>query len=112
VAAWVSQQFPQRSQKGDVGVDLAGAVWRKSTYSNDNGCVEVAFANGQIAVRDSKDRSGPILRFTSLEWWAFVGGVRHGEFDLPLCALLWPCGRTCYSSTCRQPVKGSVIRAA
>jgi hypothetical protein len=37
---------------------------------------------GKIAVRDSKDRHGPVLRFTPVEWEAFVGGVRDGEFDL------------------------------
>ena len=62
--------------------ELAGAVWRKSTLSGPNGCVEVAFLDGRIAVRDSKDRSGPVLLFTPYEWEAFVGGVRGGEFDL------------------------------
>jgi len=44
--------------------------------------VEVAFVNGKIAVRDSKDRRGPVLEFTPVEWEAFVGGVHDGEFDL------------------------------
>lgn len=64
--------------------NLAYAAWRKSTRSNggDN-CVEVAFlAGGEVAVRDSKDPSGPALRFTPSEWRAFVGGVHDGEFDL------------------------------
>jgi hypothetical protein len=34
-----------------------------------------------VGVRDSKDTSGPVLRFTLDEWNAFVGGVRNGEFD-------------------------------
>jgi hypothetical protein len=34
-----------------------------------------------IEVRDSKDRSGPVLRFTGLEWDAFLDGARKGEFD-------------------------------
>jgi hypothetical protein len=57
--------------------------WRKSTRSDggDN-CVEVAFAtNGAVGVRDSKDTTGPVLRFTPAEWDAFTGGVRDGEFD-------------------------------
>jgi Domain of unknown function (DUF397) len=58
------------------------AEWRKSTRSGSNGCVEVAFSSDRIAVRDSKDRSGPVLTFTPTEWEAFVGGVRDGEFDL------------------------------
>jgi hypothetical protein len=64
-------------------VDLSGAVWRKSTYSASNGCVEVAFVEGQVGVRDSKDREGPVLVFTAREWEAFIGGARDGEFGLP-----------------------------
>ena len=62
-------------------MDLAAAAWRKSSRSGSNGCVEIAFLDRQIAVRDSKDRSGPVLQFTHREWEAFLAGVRHGEFD-------------------------------
>jgi len=64
-------------------VDLSRAVWRTSTYSGGNGCVEVAFVDGQVGVRDSKDREGPALVFTAREWEAFIGGARAGEFELP-----------------------------
>ena len=64
-------------------VDLATANWRKSSHSGANGCVEVARGGDRIAVRDSKDPSGPILLFTPQEWRAFVAGVRDGEFDGP-----------------------------
>jgi hypothetical protein len=44
--------------------------------------VEVAgLPDGRIGVRNSKDVTGPILRFSSGEWHAFLGGVRNGEFD-------------------------------
>jgi hypothetical protein len=56
--------------------------WRKSSRSGANACVEVAFIDGKVAVRDSKHRHGAVLEFTPLEWEAFVGGVRDGEFDL------------------------------
>jgi hypothetical protein len=36
-----------------------------------------------VAVRDSKDHSGPVLVFTASEWRAFVAGVKDGQFDLP-----------------------------
>ncbi len=57
--------------------------WTKSSlsFSNSN-CVEVAgLPHGEIGVRDSKDPEGAVLRFTSDEWHAFLGGVRNGEFD-------------------------------
>lgn len=36
---------------------------------------------GGVAVRDSKDPDGPILRYTALEWDCFLDGARKGEFD-------------------------------
>ncbi|MEV1239327.1 DUF397 domain-containing protein [Nonomuraea sp. NPDC049750] len=65
-------------------MDLSGAVWRKSSRSGSNGgqCVEVASnISGIVAVRDSKDRGGPVLTFTPDEWRAFLGGAKDGEFD-------------------------------
>jgi Domain of unknown function (DUF397) len=64
-------------------VDLSRAVWRTSSHSSGNGCVAVAFVDGQVGVRDSKDPDGPALVFTASEWEAFIGGARDGEFELP-----------------------------
>ncbi|MGJ6967467.1 DUF397 domain-containing protein [Streptosporangium sp. G11] len=64
--------------------ELSRAVWRKSTRSGGNGgsCVEVAsLTAGRVGVRDSKNRSGPALIFTSTEWHAFIGGIKSGKFD-------------------------------
>lgn len=64
--------------------DLSRAEWRKSSFSNGNGgdCVQVAsLPGGGRAVRDSKDRQGPVLRFTASEWAAFTAGVRDGDLD-------------------------------
>ncbi|GAB1694074.1 DUF397 domain-containing protein [Krasilnikovia sp. M28-CT-15] len=58
--------------------------WRTSTRSGTEGnCVEVRLDGETIVVRDSKDRSGPVLRFTDAEWRAFLAGAQDGEFDLP-----------------------------
>ena len=48
--------------------------WFKSSYSGSDGgdCVEVATASATVYVRDSKDRKGPVLRFSPAEWSAFV----------------------------------------
>jgi hypothetical protein len=65
---------------GSLGSDPR---WIKSSlsFSNSN-CVEVAdLSDGKVGVRHSKDTAGPVLRFTSDEWHAFLGGVRNGEFD-------------------------------
>jgi uncharacterized protein DUF397 len=62
--------------------DLATARWRTSSFSANVGtCVEVAGLPGGRAVRDSKNPTGPALRFTATEWAAFTAGVRAGEFD-------------------------------
>ncbi|MDA0637247.1 DUF397 domain-containing protein [Nonomuraea sp. MCN248] len=60
------------------------AAWQKSTFCNGaSSCVEVApLADGNVALRDSKEQDGPVLVFTPSEWAAFTAGVRDGEFDL------------------------------
>jgi hypothetical protein len=67
---------PERSYEADLS-------WIKSSFSFSNSnCVEVAsLPNGGVGVRDSKDPSGPVLRFTPGEWHAFLGGAQNGEFD-------------------------------
>ncbi|GAA1029350.1 DUF397 domain-containing protein [Virgisporangium ochraceum] len=65
-------------------VNLDNAVWQKSSRSgpvSDN-CVEIAFVDGAIAMRDSKHPDGPVLLFTAEEWDAFVEGAKDGEFDV------------------------------
>jgi hypothetical protein len=64
-----------------IQVNLATPNWHKSSHSGANGCVEVAHGDDRVAVRDSKDPSGPVLLFTPHEWRAFLDGVRDGEFD-------------------------------
>ncbi|MDG4798655.1 DUF397 domain-containing protein [Micromonospora sp. WMMD1082] len=56
-----------------TALDLSRAKWRTSTRSVGNGnCVEVATVDGRVAVRDSKDRPGPVLTFPPSAWNAFV----------------------------------------
>jgi Domain of unknown function (DUF397) len=59
-----------------------GPDWRKAQYSVANGaCVEVAAIDGMVAIRDSKDPDGAVLRYSSAEFYAFLDGARNGEFD-------------------------------
>ncbi len=53
--------------------------WRKSSHSaqSEGNCVEVATLPSGVAVRDSKDPDGPVLRFTAEEWHAFLSRVRE-----------------------------------
>lgn len=66
--------------------NLDGAVWVTSTRTGPNGnCVEVArkgIPGGFVGVRDTKNRTGPVLLFTPAEWLAFIEGAKDGEFDL------------------------------
>ena len=56
--------------------------WQKTTRSGITNCVEVApLPGGGVAMRDSKDPSGPFLRYTAMEWALFAEGMQAGEFD-------------------------------
>lgn len=54
--------------------DLGNVRWRKSTRSGiDGNCVEFAqIGGGAVALRDSKDPTGPVLTFGRAAWSAFV----------------------------------------
>ncbi len=41
--------------------DLTTLTWRKSSYTSEEQCVEVAYPANAVAVRDSKDPEGPAL---------------------------------------------------
>jgi hypothetical protein len=67
-------------------MDLSAAVWQKSSFSGGNGgqCVEVAAnLSGVVAVRDSKNPSGPKLLFAPGAWRTFIGSVKTGDLDHP-----------------------------
>jgi hypothetical protein len=48
--------------------------WRKSSYSGQGGgnCIEVADDDSRVIIRDTKDRTGPVLRFTPDAWRRFA----------------------------------------
>lgn len=58
------------------------SAWRKSTFSTDTNCVEVAaLDDGRIAMRNSKVPDDGVVFFTRQEIDAFFQGVMSGEFD-------------------------------
>ncbi|MFF5249107.1 DUF397 domain-containing protein [Streptosporangium sp. NPDC000095] len=63
-----------------ISPDLSGAEFRTSTLSGpNNDCVEVATnLPGLVAIRDSKDPSGPALTFSTTTWDDFLTGIRTG----------------------------------
>lgn len=54
-------------------------IWRTSSYSGGSGgdCVEVRDDTGRVLVRDTKDRTGPVLPFTSQAWRRFADRVKR-----------------------------------
>ncbi|WP_330181382.1 DUF397 domain-containing protein [Nocardia sp. NBC_01503] len=66
-----------------IDIDGAQLAWRKSTFSNPSGnCVELAkLANGEVAMRNSRDPEGSVLVYTRPEIECFLLGAKSGEFD-------------------------------
>lgn len=70
-----------RQERHESSGPLRG--WRKSRRSNPTGnCVELTWTvDGGVAVRNSRDPSGPVLVYTREEMAAFLLGARDGDFD-------------------------------
>ncbi len=57
-------------------------VWRKSSASGGSGeCVEVAQWESSVLIRDSRDRSGPLLKVNSAQWLGLLRRTRNGEIE-------------------------------
>ena len=56
-------------------------TWIKSSYSggSDGNCVEVSDHGNRVLVRDTKDRTGPVLRFTPDAWRTFAIQVKRSR---------------------------------
>ena len=55
--------------------ELAAAVWQQSSHTgggSGNACIEVAFLDSAVAVRDSKDPGGAALVVSPRCWAAFL----------------------------------------
>lgn len=60
--------------------DATFTQWHKSSYSNPNGneCVEVAFSDNVVGIRDSHHPHGAMLAVGHAEWMAFLDGISDG----------------------------------
>jgi len=58
---------------------IGSKVWRRASGCESRACVEVAFGEGEVFLRNSRDPAGTALTFTAEEWHAFCAGVEAGE---------------------------------
>ena len=57
--------------------------WRTSSASGGSGeCVEVARSGPAVLIRDSQDRSGPILIVNAAQWLGLLKRARNGDISL------------------------------
>jgi uncharacterized protein DUF397 len=56
-------------------------TWRTSTYSSNGGatCVEIGNAPDAVLVRDTQDRTGPVLRLSPVAWRKFANQVKTSD---------------------------------
>ena len=55
------------------------AVWRKSSFSANGDCIEVAIQNGSVLIRDTKNRSGGTISASSSAWQEFIQAIRSNK---------------------------------
>jgi hypothetical protein len=54
--------------------------WRKSSFSGNGGeCVAVGHVQDMIAVQDTRDHTGPVLRFSAAAWRRFAEQVKRSS---------------------------------
>jgi Domain of unknown function (DUF397) len=59
-------------------MEITDMNWRKSSYSGNGGssCIEVA-SDGAVVIRDTVDRTGPMLAFSPAAWRQLVAQLKH-----------------------------------
>jgi hypothetical protein len=77
---WILDTHSSVGWDGEDNESLSDAAWIKSTASMANGaCVEVAYLPDYVAVRDSKNKTGPVLRFKRREWQELLDAIRENR---------------------------------
>jgi hypothetical protein len=57
-------------------VEIAFGTWRKSSFTGDANCVEIAHSVEAAAIRDSKHPDGPMLTVPASAYQQFVAASR------------------------------------
>lgn len=58
-------------------LDMTALTWRKSSWSgSDDACVEVAFVDGGVGIRDSRAPRAGVLVVSRTAWQTFIDGIR------------------------------------
>jgi hypothetical protein len=88
--AWAKRRTKPTSEIDErtrvkVVTDQPFTYWHKSSRGGGNGrnCLEVATLETTVALRDSKDRTGPVLVFTKAAWKAFLPSAKDGSSTRP-----------------------------
>jgi hypothetical protein len=80
----VGAEWHTSSHSGGTNCVEAAGPFTKASHSGGDDCVEQTgcACGAGVLVRDSKDKTGPVLEFSRDEWLAFIAGAKDGEFDL------------------------------
>lgn len=57
----------------------SAVTWRKSSRTDNYNCVELAWPPGAASVRDSKNTTGPTLRFDRVSLSTFIADLKSGK---------------------------------
>lgn len=59
----------------------AAVKWKTSSASQGTNCVEVAFADGHVLVRDSKNREAGFLAIPNASWRALIEDLGQDHYS-------------------------------
>ncbi|MEO3815420.1 DUF397 domain-containing protein [Plantactinospora sp. B24E8] len=74
------------AHEGATAVALPEVAWHISSKSDggSGNCVEVGPVldnSGQVAVRDSKDRTGPVILYPGNRWTSFLAALKENNLS-------------------------------
>jgi hypothetical protein len=74
------ESLPDTDDRGDIPPLTQFAGWRKSNTSDDGACVYIADGpDGWVALRESADPTGAVVRIPRASWRHFVNGIVNGS---------------------------------